>query len=164
MQWNYAEYPQIEALLDNSGRLILRKPGANAIAANVFTAGQEEKLWAKVLASGLDADSSSFTLFKGFDESREHKPYIAEPAAILNGNGNNKAYEAWQLAQFKYVHIEMRVNHGNPQLCLMAVLKPASNKKAKKVAPVLTLPTLDGEKPAPQTKAPQRKGLNLGNA
>lgn len=162
MNWDYDKYPQIEAALDNNGRLILRKPGSNAIAANVFTVGQEEKLWQKIVASGLDADSSSVTLFCGFDESREHKPYIAEKAAIVNGNGNNKAYEGWQLAQFKYVHIEMRVNHGSPQLCLMAVLKPQTSKKAKKVAPVLTLPTLDGEK-APQTKAPQRKGLNLGN-
>lgn len=158
MKWDFAKYPRIEVAFNNEGHLILRKPGANAVPANTFTGEQVSLMWEKILASGHPVNASSVTLFNGIDAARDR--YTAEPASILNGNGNNKAYETWQLARFEAVHCEMRVNYGNPQFCLMAVKKAGPNKPEKKQAPVLTLPVLEGEKPAPVTPPAQgpRKG------
>ena len=158
MKWNFDLYPHVEAALNNQGRLILRKPGNNAVEKNIFTKGQEMSLWNTIVESGLDCDSSCVTLFNGFDETREHKPYTAEPAAILNSNGNNKAYEAWQIAAFKPVHVELRVNHGSPQLCAMAILKPETGgKKAKVQAPVLSLKRVGDKGEALKPQGPAKK-------
>ena len=160
MLWDFDKYPKIEAALDHNGYLILRQAGPNAVAANTFTKDRIPLLWEKIIAAKLPASSASITLFSGVDETRDR--YIAEPAAILNSNGNNKAYEAFQLERFEATHMEMRVNYAKPQLCLMAVKKAGSAKQTKKPVAVLVLPTLKGETEAPQTTAPKRGKLNLG--
>lgn len=83
----------------------------------------------------------------------------AAPASITRATGSNRAYEAWQLAEFQPIHLELRVNHGKPQLRVQSVVRE-SLKPEKVKPPVLQIKrlTAEGEKPEPQGKGkPQSK-------
>lgn len=147
MLWDYDKYPRIELALNTAGRLILRKPGPNAVEANCFTKGQEQSLWRSIVKTGLDAASEHVTLFDGLQENGRLK---AAEAAITRDSGTAKAYEAWQLAAFVPVHIEMRVNYAKPQLTVMNVKRVAVPKVGRPQAPVLSLIRVDVEGDKPQ--------------
>ena len=152
MLWNYETYPRVELALNTSGRLILRKAGPNAIEANTFTKGQEQSLWRTIVKSGLDVASEHVTLFDGLQENGRLK---AAEASITRDSGTAKAYEAWQLAAFVPVHIEMRVNYAKPQLAVMSVARTVTPKAGKPAAPVLTIERVDDK--------PQGKGRDKPN-
>lgn len=156
MKWNWKEYPRVELALNNVGRLILQRAGENAVPANVFTENQLGSLWRTIAGSGLDAEAESVTLFDGLQENGRLK---AAPASITRATGSNRAYEAWQLAEFQPIHLELRVNHGKPQLRVQSVVRE-SLKPEKVKPPVLQIKrlTAEGEKPEPQGKGkPQSK-------
>ena len=151
MKWNWKEYPRVELALNNAGRLILQRAGESAVPANVFTETQIGSLWRTIAQSGLDAESESVTLFDGLQENGRLK---AMDAAITRATGSNRAYEAWQLAEFQPIHLELRVNHGKPQLRVQSVIRE-NLKPEKAKPPVLNIQrvTAEGEKAAPQGKA-----------
>lgn len=153
MLWNYETYPRVELALNTSGRLILRKAGPNAVAANVFTEGQEQSLWRTIVKSGLDVASEHVTLFDGLQENGRLK---AAEASITRDSGTAKAYEAWQLAAFVPVHIEMRVNYAKPQLAVMSVKRVATPKAGKPAAPVLQIERV-ADKPEGKPEGKQGK-------
>ena len=136
MKWDFSKYARIELALNTANRLVLRNAGPNAVEANVFTAGQEQSLWRTIVKSGLDVDAASVTLFDGLQENGRLK---AAEAAKTRESGSNLAYEAWQLAAFKPIHIEMRVNYAKPQLAVMSVKRVVTERAGRPQAPVLTI-------------------------
>lgn len=150
MKWNWQQYPRVELALNNAGRLILQRADQNAVPANVFTENQIGSLWRTIAGSGLDAEAESVTLFDGLQENGRLK---AAEASITRSTGSNRAYEAWQLAAFEPIHLELRVNHGKPQLRVQSVVRE-NTKPEKAKPPVLEIKrlTAEGEKPEPQGK------------
>lgn len=159
MLWNFddARFARVELALNMAGRLILRKPGPNAIEANLFGAGQEESLWRTIVKSGLAVDAASVTLFDALQENGRLK---AAEASLTRESGSALAYEGWQLEAFKPVHIEMRVNYGKPQLAVMSVKRAAPTKLNVKRAPTLEIARIGSKAPStteaqkPATKKP----------
>lgn len=156
MKWNWKEYPRVELALNTQGRLVLQRAGENAVPANVFTETQIGSLWRTIAASGLDAEAESVTLFDGLQENGRLK---AMDATITRSTGSNRAYEAWQLAAFQPIHLELRVNHGKPQLRVQSVVRE-NLKPEKAKPPVLSIQrvTAEGEKGAPQGKGQKPQG------
>lgn len=154
MLWDFDKYARIELALNTSGRLILRHPKANAPEANIYTKGQEQTLWRSILKSGLDVDASSVTLFDGLQENGRLK---AAEAALTRDSGTALAFEAWQLAAFKPVKIEMRVNYGKPQLAVMAVERAPIVKNNRPVAPVLQIERVEDKPQGKPQGKPQSK-------
>ena len=150
-KWDWKAYPRIELALNNENRLILRCAGENAVPANVFTQGQLGSLWRTIVQSELDVESENVTLFDGLQENGRLK---AVTAAITRKTGTNRAYEAWQLAEFQPIHLELQVNFGKPQLRVQSVVRK-NTKPEKAKPPVLSVQriTVEGEKVAPQGKA-----------
>lgn len=162
MKWDWTKYPRVELALNTIGRLILRNAGEDAIPANTFTKDQLGSLWRTIAASGLEAESESVTLF---DSLQENGRLQAVPSAITRSTGSNRAYEAWQLAEFQPIFLELRVNHGKPQLRVQSVVRE-NTAKAKAVAPVLSIAriTADGEKAAPQGKVQGKPQSRIARA
>lgn len=158
MKWNWKEYPRVELALNTQGRLILQRASDNAVPANVFTETQIGSLWRTIAGSGLDAESENVTLFDGLQENGRLK---AMDASITRATGSNRAYEAWQLAEFQPIHLELRVNHGKPQLRVQSVVRE-NLKPEKAKPPVLSIQrvTVEGEKAAPQGKPQAPKPQN----
>lgn len=151
MKWDFTKYPRIELALNTAGRLILRNAGPNAVAANVFTGEQIHSLWNTIVKSGLDVDAASVTLFDGLQENGRLK---AAQASLTRDSGSNLAYEAFQLAAFVPVHLEMRVNYAKPQLAVMSVKRAAVDRPGRPQAPVLSIARVgeDGEPRKPAQK------------
>lgn len=150
MKWNWKAYPAVELALNSVGRLILQHVDDNAVRANVFTENQIGSLWRTIVQSGLDVESESVTLFDGLQENGRLK---AVKASITRPTGSNRAYEAWQLADFQPIHLELHVNYGNPQLRVQSVVRKNTGPE-KATPPVLNIQrvTVEGEKGAPQGK------------